>query len=218
MDRYVAAFALAISIGLAGCNQPSQTADNTTKPNPETQGSQATNPTQPKSNLGATPETAVSEFLEALRAGNEETAAALLSSLARQETAKIGLTVSPPGSPTAKYTVGKPEMKTDETGKEYVGAHVLSRWTNTDEDGKTRTDDIYWVLRKEPEGWRIVGSVMKVYADKEPLVLNYEDPADMQRKLQMVHETDAQMENQQSQAPNGQPQATLPQGNPATIR
>jgi hypothetical protein len=108
-------------------------------------------------------------------------------------------------------------MKTDEKGAE-VGAHVLSRWTNTDEEGKTRTDDIYWVLRKEPEGWRIVGSVMKVYANQEPLVLNYEDPADMQRKLQMVYETDAKMENQQPQTPDGQPQAKAPQGIPSATR
>src|SRR5437762_2724858 len=53
------------------------------------------------------PDQAVFDFLEAVRTGNDRLAAAMLTPLARQKTAEYELVVAPPGSPTAKFKVGK---------------------------------------------------------------------------------------------------------------
>jgi hypothetical protein len=207
MDRNLFWGALIIVFAMGGCNQPGQ-------PTGDPSSSAGATGAQSTSSLGATPEKAVAEFLEAVRTGNDESAAALLTPTARQKTAEENLAVAPPGRPTAKFTVGKVEYVT--ASKD--GAHVLSSWSDTNEDGSVRTDEIIWVLRKEPEGWRIVGSVMKIFPDKDPLVLNYEDPQDMKRKLQMLYAEELTPEGQQSPVQNGQPQATAPNTAPPVIR
>ncbi len=134
---------------------------------------------------GDTPDKAVTEFLEAVRTGNDQKAASMLTPLARKKTAEVDMVVAPPGSPTAKYQVGEVEYVTPEKD----GAHVWCRWTDViDDQGHTRTDDLIWVLRKEAEGWRVAGLVTRVFPDRPPLVLNFEDPQDMLRKQQLLHE------------------------------
>ena len=51
--------------------------------------------------------------------------------------------------------------------------------------------NIVWVLRGEPEGWRVVGMVSQVYADQPPLILNFEDPDDMPYKKQLLDEAES---------------------------
>jgi len=34
---------------------------------------------------------------------------------------------------------------------------------------------VIWVLRKESAGWRVVGMITRPFADKDPVVFNYED-------------------------------------------
>ena len=68
-----------------------------------------------------------------------------------------------------------------------MGRHVSSEWTDFDAQKQPRTDKFIWVLRKEPIGWRIAGLITKVIADQPPLVLDFEDAADMVRKLKMLH-------------------------------
>ncbi len=206
MDRYVFVGVFAILTTL-GCSQPGESGAPAASNTPNQTGE-----SQP-SDLGETPDKAVAQFLEAVRSGNDDTAAALLTPLAQQKTAEEGLAVAPPGRPTAKFTVGKFEFVT--ANKD--GAHVLSNWSDVDENGQVRSDEIIWVLRKEAAGWRIVGSVMKVFPDKDPLVLNYEDPQDMKRKLQMVYEEETKTENPQPVS-NGQPQAKVPGNTPAAVR
>lgn len=155
---------------VAGCSQPSGPAANA-----PASGSVA----------GDTPEKAVTEFLEAVRTGNDQKAALMLTPLARQKTAEVDMVVAPPGSPTAKFQVGEVEYVTPEKD----GAHVWCRWTDaTDDQGHTRTDDLIWVLRKEAEGWRVAGMVTRVFPDRPPLVLNFEDPQDMLRKQELLQE------------------------------
>jgi hypothetical protein len=92
------------------------------------------------------------------------------------------LVVAPPGSSTAAYQVGEVEF----IGSE--GAHVASTWTDVAEDGKKHTDTIVWILRRDPEGWRIAGMGTRIFEDQPPLLLNFEDPEDMIRKQRLAEE------------------------------
>ena len=68
------------------------------------------------------------------------------------------------------------------------GARVACTWTDLDADGQPKTDEAIWVVRREPEGWRIVGVAAMVFPGEPPVVLNFEDPEDMLRKQQWVRE------------------------------
>ncbi|MBI2827310.1 MAG: hypothetical protein HYX69_21770 [Planctomycetia bacterium] len=157
---------LVLSLAAAGCGSSSGTSD----------GSTARVENVPP------PDQSVREFLEAVRTGNDAKAAQLLTDLARQETAKHELVVAPPGSETARFEVGKTEFVTADV------AHVASTWTDTGEDGQPRSDEIIWMLRRDPAGWRIAGMATKVFKDELPLLLDFEDPEDMVRKQRMAEE------------------------------
>ncbi len=61
-------------------------------------------------------------------------------------------------------------------------------WTDIDDEGEPHADEIIWALRHEPEGWRIAGMATKIFEDQPPLLLNFEDPEDMQRKQRLAEE------------------------------
>lgn len=128
------------------------------------------------------PAAATREFLEALRTGNDEKAAAMLSVSAREKTTAMNRSVTPPASDTARFSVGKVDYVNDD------GARVFCTWTDRDEDGESKTDEAIWVLRREPEGWRVVGVAAQVFPGEAPLLLNFEDPEDMVRKQQWVRQ------------------------------
>lgn len=128
------------------------------------------------------PEATVAEFLEAVRTGNDEKAGKLLSTVARQKTAALNRSVTPPASDTAKFSVGSVDYVGDD------GARVSCAWTDVDADGQPKTDHAIWVCRREAEGWRIAGVAAQVFPGEEPLVLNFEDPEDMLRQQQWVRE------------------------------
>ena len=123
---------------------------------------------------------AVRDFLEAVRTGSDEKATALLTPLARQKTSESSRAVAPPASDTAKYSVGEVEMIGPDA------AHVASQWVDLDEQGKPVTEVLLWIVHKCDEGWRIAGMAAKPFPDQDPLVLNFEDPEDMERKQQMA--------------------------------
>ncbi len=165
----------------------------------------------------ATPDKAVHQFLEAVRVGNDSTASQMLTKLAREKTAEMQLVVAPPGSETAKFSVGEVEFIGD------AGAHVASTWTDIVEDGQPHTDTIVWILRKEPEGWRIAGMGTKLFDDAPPLLLNFEDPEDMIRKQRMAEEEMARRSQPAggqvagTQAVGNQPLANQPAGGQAMV-
>ncbi len=154
-----------------------------------------------------TPDKAVFQFLEAVRVGNDATASQMLTKLAREKTAEMQLVVAPPGSETAKFSVGEVEFLGES------GAHVASTWTDIVEDGQPHTDTIVWILRKEPEGWRIAGMGTKLFDDAPPLLLNFEDPEDMIRKQRMAEEEMVRRSQPAGgQAAAGQPVGSQPAG------
>jgi hypothetical protein len=128
----------------------------------------------------AGPDVAVFDFLKSVQTGDDEKAAGMLTKTAREKTAAMDLVVAPPGSPTASFEVGEVEMIGDN------GAYVACSWSDKDPEGQLRTDQIVWVLRKEPEGWRIAGMVTTLFDEK--LVLNFEDPEDMMRKQSLAEQ------------------------------
>ena len=139
--------------------------------------------------LGETPTKAVHEFLEALRTGDDKKAEQLLTKKAYEKTGEIGLRVSPEGSPSARFEVGKVD---------YVdqGARVLSTWTDIHPQGHEQTDRFIWILRKEPEGWRIAGMAAEIFPGEPPLVLNFEDPEEMNRRKRLAEEEIRRRQNQ----------------------
>jgi hypothetical protein len=175
--------AVLVLAALAGCNKGSSDGQSAASEKP------------------AGPDVAVFDFLKAVQTGDDDKAAGMLTKTAREKTEAMDLVVAPPGSPTASFEVGEVEMIGDN------GAYVACSWTDNDEEGQKRTDQIVWVLRKEPEGWRIAGMVTTLFDEK--LVLNFEDPEDMMRKQALAEqEMLRRQQQQQGQAvrpddPNG---------------
>jgi len=130
----------------------------------------------------AGPAAAVSDFLEAVRTGNDEKAAAMLTKTARRKTAEKNMEVAPPGSDTAQFKVGKVEYLAED------GARVASTWSDLDENSRRQTDEILWMVRREPEGWRIAGVAATIFKGEPPLLLNFEDPEEMLKKQEWVQQ------------------------------
>lgn len=172
MVRYTSIVAAVLLPCLCGCGQMSSVNSENDKPSPQQ---------------------VVGEFLEAVRTGNEAVAARLLTRNAREKTEQMEMVVAPPGSETAKYTVHDVQFVAGV-------AHVASDWSDLDSDGLTHVDRIVWVLQQVDEGWRISGMTAKVFADAEPIVLNFEDPADMLRKQQQAEEEIARRHQQAAPA------------------
>ncbi len=134
------------------------------------------------------PDVVVFEFLEAVRTGDDEKAAELLTSLARQKTAEFDMIVAPPGSDTARFEVTEVDRSVGDGA-----VHVGSTWTDVDELGNEHTEKIVWILRQEilrqeTVGWRIAGMATKVFDDQPPLFLNFENPEEMMRKQELVEQ------------------------------
>ncbi len=160
---------------------------------------------------GGTCEAAVFDFLEAVRTGNDEAASRMLTPLAREKVAEQHLVVAPPGTDTARFTLGSVERLADD------GARVTVNWTDLDEDGKPRTDQVTWMVRRVDEGWRIAGVAAPVFDGEPPLLLNFEDPEDMLRKQKMVRDEVRRRTEEAAGTPAQTPQAAA-QSDPAVRR
>jgi len=125
---------------------------------------------------------AACRFLEAVRTGDDQTAAAMLTAKARKKTAEMNMQVAPPGSTTARFTLGDVVSGNQDT------AYVRSEWTDRDSTGKLRTDPITWVLRHGARGWRVSGMRVTLLPGKPPTLLDFEDPEGMLRKQQASQE------------------------------
>ena len=124
----------------------------------------------------------VVEFLEAIKRGDDAAASSMLTTVARTKTEELGLTVAPPVNPSARYQVKDCESIGDSGDLVHVG----TVWSDVDQAGQESSENIVWVVRLDPEGWRVVGMAMKVFDDMAPLLLNFEDPDDMIAKQEMV--------------------------------
>jgi len=156
--------------------------------------------------------TAVVAFLDAIKRGDEAAASGMLTKVARAKTQELGLSVAPPVAPTATYSIRDCEL----VGEDGDLVHVGTTWTDTDADGFTSTDNVVWVVRLDPEGWRVVGMAMRIFEDLPPLLLNFEDPEDMLAKQDMVA-TELQKRAQQA-ATQGQTETRTASGPQPTTK
>jgi hypothetical protein len=124
----------------------------------------------------------VTAFLEAIKRGDDATARTMLTKVARAKTEELGISVAPPMTSTATYSIRECELipGTDDL------VHVGTTWTDTDPDGFTTTENVVWAVRLDPEGWRVAGMATRIFDDMPPLLLNFEDPEDMIAKQEMV--------------------------------
>jgi hypothetical protein len=128
--------------------------------------------------------TVVTEFLNALRRGDDAKAKTLLTAIARKKADEQGRAVAPPANDGVKIDVDDPTFPTPERDL----AQVPTRWIDQDETGKSRTDRAIWACRLEPEGWRVAGFAAYVFEGEDPVFMNFEDPEDMARHQQLLNE------------------------------
>lgn len=196
---------------LAGCGQstPSGTSESSSTGSSSSPSATAQESSKPKYEG---PAGAVYDFLEAVRKGDDTTAERMLTSQARKKTQEMNMVVSPPGSDTARFEIGKITML------DANRAEVVCKWSDREADGTLRTDEIIWLVRQEPEGWRVAGMAATVFPDQPPYPLNFEDPEDMLRQQEKIkaemarREAAAQATAQTPPAPTqpAQPQPTPP--------
>jgi len=190
----VAILPVAMGCGSSGGGADSPAAD------AEAQAAQGPGVQQTASARLSGPAAAVFDFLEAVRTGNDQKTAEMLTATARTKTAEMNMEVAPPGSDTASFEVG--EVKYLSEGR----ASVACKWSDGDE-GQTRTDEITWILREEKAGWR-VGGMVATLPGMSPTFLNFEDPREMLRQQQLLQE---EMRRRTAEA---QSQAQRPEGPP----
>jgi hypothetical protein len=140
----------------------------------------------------STPEQVVTEFLNAMKTGNDGVAAGLLTATARDETGKHQLAVQPPGSPTAEYEIGEGELSADDPEVAQVGCV----WTEKDAQGADHSEQVVWVLRKHEEGWRVFGMATQMPTREAPVFFNFEDPAEMTALMETISQEMAAAESQ----------------------
>jgi hypothetical protein len=185
MRRYQGwAILLVLALTAWGCNKTDQTQKagtptNTTAPAGNNQKPSAATTDDPASKLDG-PKLTVYHFLESLRKGDDERANSLLTPLAREKTAAMDYRLTPTASDNARFTIDSVDYVGDD------GARVAMTWTDVDDEGKATSDKAIWVLRKEAEGWRVVGTAAIFFPGEEPVVLNFENPAEVKKTLEEV--------------------------------
>ncbi len=123
-------------------------------------------------------------FLDAIKRGDDAAARAMLTATARAKTEEMGISVAPPVNDSSTYSVQAAEV-VSEAGDL---VHVATTWSDVDGEGFKTTENVIWVVRLDPEGWRVVGMAMRIFDDLPPLLLDFEDPEDMLAKQAMVAE------------------------------
>jgi hypothetical protein len=185
----IAAFSLADIVGCGGSGDtPAGDSDSSSSQTPNTPGATPGASNGPPKvakipPLDAGPEVVVTTFLDSLRGGDDATAEALLTQRARIETEKANLKVEPPGTPMARYQVGAVQYVTENRD----GAHVASVWEDTYADGSIEQYNVTWVLRRQEDGWRIVGLATQPQPDALEIFLNFENPQDMMQKVEQAN-------------------------------
>ncbi len=134
------------------------------------------------------PALAVTEFLDAVRIGDDAKAASMFTPVAREQVTQLGYQVAPKKSDTATFTVG--DVQYLDGGR----AKVTAVWTDLG-----RTDEMHWVLRTGTEGWRIAGMAAVVFEGEPPLLLDFENLEEAMNKIRMLKETIEQRELQARQ-------------------
>ncbi len=138
----------------------------------------------PAEKLDAAPDKLVVAFLDAARSGDQKRLSELLTTKAREETAKHDVVMKLDDYKSSTFEVGEFEFLTDEKD----AAHVACKWTDHDSDGSTFTHNVIWVVCKEESAWRVAGMITRPFPDKPPVVFNYEDASSLVKAKQWIIE------------------------------
>jgi len=140
------------------------------------------------------PEAAVTEFLNAVRDGDDEKTEQMLTVTARQTTQSLDMNVAPAGSDTAEFEIGEVEYLADD------GARVACTLSDLDQNRQRHTQELIWMLRREPNGWRIAGVAAMSGEGEAPKALNFESLEEMR----MLHDASQQLPGQAQRPENSQ--------------
>lgn len=163
--KWAAVAAIGFSVGCGGSDAPATSASNGAA------GGNAAATPGPSGEIPSDPVgRVVYDFLESVRMGQGENAAAkLLTPLALQKIQEQDLNIAPPGSPTARFKVTHVEMMEGDR------AVVESTWSDVDADGKQYQEPIYCALRICDGQWRIHGMAQYMGEGQAPMVIDFEN-------------------------------------------
>lgn len=117
----------------------------------------------------------VSEFLDAIRRGGDSNRAhQLLTSQATKILEGLGRTIQPIGSPDATFEVSRSEAVAEHPGM----ALVHSTWSEPAAEGPAESYQVVWAMQFE-KGWKISGMAMEFDPTKPPMIVDFEDAAQM---------------------------------------
>lgn len=119
----------------------------------------------------------------------------MLSELARKGYKELKIPALPPPSGTTRFEIGRVEYP----GKDL--ARVAAKWIDVVERGHEHSDQMTWTLRKEAEGWRIVGLAATVFQGEPPLMLDFESPAKVLETLDVMRREVARTMQQPAAGP-----------------
>jgi hypothetical protein len=112
----------------------------------------------------------VYQFLDAVRLGNADgEAGRMLTPLALKHITERNENIAPPGSPTARFQIGRVAKTAEGT------AIVEALWTDVDPDGKPYEEPMICALRLCDGQWRIYGMAEDLGPDRPPMVLDFEN-------------------------------------------
>ncbi|XZE45850.1 hypothetical protein SH467x_001108 [Pirellulaceae bacterium SH467] len=163
------ALSLAFTVGCGGGDN--KTADAPVAANtPVAQGGVAGLPAAGTNIVTPTdPKDIVRVFLDAMRAGNAEQLSALFSSAAREEIARQGIQIAPPGSAQATFQI-------QDAVPQGEAILVTSKWIEPPVSAGEQPQEmeVLWVLRKEAAGWRVCEMAVDPGTGEEYEVVNFE--------------------------------------------
>ena len=161
---------------------------------PQLETSTPSTPSQVATVAGS-PSDVVSQFLDEIRRGGEDTLANdLLTEKAKSELKRIGQSVQPIGSPDARFEVTRFENVPNDP----ESALVHSIWSEPNEDGTSSQFQVVWAVHQEPAGWRISGLAMELDPNEAPMVIDFEN-GDLMAKL-LATPTDEAADSSQATA------------------
>jgi hypothetical protein len=147
-------------------------------------------------NRADAPDKVVLQFMEAAKSGDQKKLSDLMSEAARRETDAYHIDFELDSYRNATFEVGETEYLTPEKNT----AHVGCKWTDRDDTG-SYSHDVIWVLRKEMEGWRVVGMITRPFPDQKPVAFNYENIKElMATKASIVEEVKRRAEEEEKEA------------------
>jgi len=138
----------------------------------------------------------VSRFLDAIRRGGDTGGAhALLTKDACGVLEGLGRTVQPIGSPSATFTVTRSEAIEDHPNMALVHSTWAEPGTQTPQ-GSTPDESyqVVWALQWEQGVWKISGLAMELDPEQPPMIVDFEDHAQMANLFRSESEPSAQSE------------------------